>query len=190
MRLGPVARGVGGVTFCGAGFEIAARHKAARHQRGGAIKRLLRIDEPRLGFGQSGTRGSYSFAARTRCNQGRIGAALLRGCQCGLRLACARRAIDQQQHLPGADLLTALDQHPGNYAVGKGLFYGEILRRDGEEKESTLFLLPPRYNSHEQELATVLGFKEVVEVGILKRLTTTGDFFKSLLGLGSKKANA
>jgi hypothetical protein len=36
----------------------------------------------------------------------------------------------------------------GRYAVGKGLFYSEIMKVDGDVTQTAL-LLPPRYNSHE-----------------------------------------
>lgn len=53
----------------------------------------------------------------------------------------------------------------GNYAAGRGLFYSEILRVDGDSAR-TMILLPPRYCGHEQEVATIYNFTGVRDVGI------------------------
>ena len=54
---------------------------------------------------------------------------------------------------------------PGTYAVGKGLFYSEIVRIEGNQLRSVL-LLPPRYRSHEAELAAIYGLAAVREAGL------------------------
>jgi hypothetical protein len=55
----------------------------------------------------------------------------------------------------------------GRYAVGRGLFYPEIMALEGE-KETTTLLLPPRYRTHEEEVSRAYGFGEVRDVGLLK----------------------
>jgi len=58
-----------------------------------------------------------------------------------------------------------LELPEGSYAVGRGFFYSEILRVQGEEAK-TILLLPPRYLEHEAELANVYGFMGTREVGL------------------------
>lgn len=53
----------------------------------------------------------------------------------------------------------------GNYALGKGLIYSEIVRLDGEGARCA-FLLPPRYRSHEAELTTNYRLTGVREAGL------------------------
>ncbi|MFM2294667.1 MAG: hypothetical protein RLZZ350_1080, partial [Verrucomicrobiota bacterium] len=43
---------------------------------------------------------------------------------------------------------------PGKYCVGQGWFFSEILELDGDDTRSTI-LLPPRYRSHEEQLANI-----------------------------------
>jgi MFS family permease len=52
------------------------------------------------------------------------------------------------------------------YAVGKGLFYSEILQLDGDKARIAL-LLPPRYRSHEYELVAIYGLTDVRDTGLL-----------------------
>jgi MFS family permease len=78
----------------------------------------------------------------------------------------------------------------GNYAVGRGLFYPEILMRMSEKKRRAMFLLPPRYKSHEEELAKIYALAGVEDVGILKGFKAVWRWLKSLLGLGSRKEAA
>lgn len=53
----------------------------------------------------------------------------------------------------------------GNYVAGRGLFYSEILRVEGDSAR-TMILLPPRYRGHEEEVATIYNFSGVRDVGI------------------------
>lgn len=76
----------------------------------------------------------------------------------------------------------------GNYAVGKGIFHGEVVRLEGEEK-TAMFTLPPRYNTHEDELARVYGWG-TTEVGILAGFAAIGRFIRELCGIGSRPAGA
>ena len=52
----------------------------------------------------------------------------------------------------------------GKYEAGRGLFYSEILRVEGEAAR-TILLLPPRYRGHEAELVSVYGLTGTREVG-------------------------
>lgn len=57
----------------------------------------------------------------------------------------------------------------GQYAVGKGLIYSEIVKLDGEETHTTI-TLPPRFRSHEEELSSVYMLGGVQEIGVVKGL--------------------
>jgi MFS family permease len=54
---------------------------------------------------------------------------------------------------------------PGTYEAGRGLFYSEILRVDGNSAR-TVFLLPPHYRGHEEEIARIYGLAGTREVGL------------------------
>jgi hypothetical protein len=69
----------------------------------------------------------------------------------------------------------------GKYAVGKGLLTSEILQLDGDSARIAL-LLPPRYRSHEDELAAIYGMTEVRNTGLL----AAWQWFKSLFGSRTK----
>jgi MFS family permease len=58
-----------------------------------------------------------------------------------------------------------LELPAANYAPGRGLFYSEILRVEGEDAK-TVMLLPPRYRSHETALEKIYGFSATREVGL------------------------
>jgi hypothetical protein len=53
----------------------------------------------------------------------------------------------------------------GIYTVGRGLVYSEILKVEGAQNRSVM-LLPPRYRSHEQELAVIYGLPGVRDTGL------------------------
>lgn len=57
----------------------------------------------------------------------------------------------------------------GKYAVGRGLFYSEIIRIDGDDT-ATALTLPPRFRSHEEEVSSVYAFAGVQDVGVIKGL--------------------
>jgi hypothetical protein len=59
-----------------------------------------------------------------------------------------------------------LELPEGNYTVGCGLLYCEIMRVEGAEAK-TVILLPPRYRGHEGELVKIYGLAGTREVGIL-----------------------
>lgn len=54
---------------------------------------------------------------------------------------------------------------PGNYEAGRGFFYSEILRVEGDSAR-TVFLLPPHYRGHEEEIARIYNFTGTRDVGI------------------------
>jgi len=53
----------------------------------------------------------------------------------------------------------------GKYETGRGLFYSEILRIEGNSAK-TVILLPPRYRGHEEAVAEIYQFAGTREVGI------------------------
>lgn len=65
----------------------------------------------------------------------------------------------------------------GNYQAGRGIFYSEILRVEGDYAR-TVILLPPRYRGHEEEIARIYQFAGVRDVG----LRAAWAWFKSLFG--------
>jgi hypothetical protein len=69
----------------------------------------------------------------------------------------------------------------GVYAVGRGLFYPEILREEGVENTRSLFILPPRYNTHEAEVARAYGV-DVRDTGLLKGFKALWCWLKRLFG--------
>lgn len=54
---------------------------------------------------------------------------------------------------------------PGEYEAGRGLFYSEILRVEGKSTR-TIFLLPPHYRGHEEEIARIYNLAGTRDVGI------------------------
>jgi hypothetical protein len=63
----------------------------------------------------------------------------------------------------------------GNYETGRGVFYSEILRVEGDSAR-TMILLPPRYLGHEEELTKIYNFAGTRNVGLLAAWA----WFKSL----------
>ena len=51
------------------------------------------------------------------------------------------------------------------HAIGRGLLHSELLVTNGEESDDILNF-PPRYNTHEREVAEALGLGEVRDVGL------------------------
>jgi hypothetical protein len=78
----------------------------------------------------------------------------------------------------------------GNYAVGRGLFYPEIMLVEGEKTKS-LLSMPPRYKKHEEEIARAYGIAEIRDTGILKGVKAIWRWFtRNLFGKDSKEAAA
>ncbi len=65
----------------------------------------------------------------------------------------------------------------GNYEAGRGLFYSEIMRVEGDSAR-TVFLLPPHYRGHEEEIARIYNLAGTREVG----LRAAWSWFKGLFG--------
>jgi len=65
----------------------------------------------------------------------------------------------------------------GSYEAGRGLFYSEILRVEGDYAK-TMILLPPRYLGHEEAVAKIYQFAGVRDVG----MRAAWSWFKSLFG--------
>jgi hypothetical protein len=72
---------------------------------------------------------------------------------------------------------------PGNYEAGRGVFYSEILRVEGDSAK-TVILLPPRYRGHEEEIAKIYHFAGVRDIG----LRAAWAWFKSLFASKSVTA--
>jgi hypothetical protein len=53
----------------------------------------------------------------------------------------------------------------GEYEAGRGLFYSEIVRVEGDDVK-TAMLLPPRYLGHEEQLIKIYGFTGTRDVGV------------------------
>jgi hypothetical protein len=78
----------------------------------------------------------------------------------------------------------------GKYAVGRGLFYPEIMTVDGE-KVKALLTMPPRYKKHEEEVAQAYGITDVRDTGLLKGIKAIWRWFtRNLFGKESKEAAA
>jgi hypothetical protein len=58
---------------------------------------------------------------------------------------------------------------PGNYAVGRGLFYSEVILVEGDSAIPVL-TLPPRYRCHEEEFRAIYALSSVRDAGIVKGL--------------------
>ena len=74
----------------------------------------------------------------------------------------------------------------GKYAVGRGLFYPEVMRVIGDDSH-TLMILPPRYKGHEADLAKACNTPDVRDVGILKGVKAIGSALRSLVGHEERK---
>jgi hypothetical protein len=53
----------------------------------------------------------------------------------------------------------------GQYFIGKGLFYSQIMRSENRSPVAVM-LLPPRYRSHEEALVAIYGLTGVREAGL------------------------
>jgi hypothetical protein len=70
---------------------------------------------------------------------------------------------------------------PGKYAVGRGLFYSEIIQVDAREILPAV-TLPPRYRTHEEELSSFYGLAGVQDVGAVKGCKALWSWLKELFG--------
>jgi hypothetical protein len=78
-----------------------------------------------------------------------------------------------------------LELPAGQYAVGRGAFFSEIVQLDGENAKTSM-LLPPRYRSHEEQLASVYGLAGVRDIGLL----AMWKWLKDALGFKAQPAAA
>jgi hypothetical protein len=69
----------------------------------------------------------------------------------------------------------------GKYAVGRGLFYSEVIELDGDSAPP-LMTLPPRFRSHEEELSSIYMLAGVQDVGMVKGFKAFWSWLKELLG--------
>jgi hypothetical protein len=76
---------------------------------------------------------------------------------------------------------------PGNYAIGRGLVYPELMQVEGQSTR-TILDLSPRYRTHEAELAKIYGLGEVRETGVIKGFKAVWKWFRGLLGVGDRPA--
>ena len=65
----------------------------------------------------------------------------------------------------------------GRYAIGRGIFYSQIMKVEGEGLAAAM-LLPPRYRGHEEELVPIYGLVGVRDAG----LRAAFRWFKEQLG--------
>ncbi len=65
----------------------------------------------------------------------------------------------------------------GQYYVGRGLFFPEISMAEGE-KTKVLLAMPPRYRTHEEEVAQIYGIRDIRDVGLLKGLKAIWNWLK------------
>lgn len=66
---------------------------------------------------------------------------------------------------------------PAAYEAGRGLFYSEILRVDPDSTR-TVFLLPPQYRGHEEEIARIYHLAGTREVGFRAAWTWFRNLFR------------
>jgi hypothetical protein len=71
----------------------------------------------------------------------------------------------------------------GQYVIGKGVFYSQIMRVDGQGL-ATAMLLPPRYRGQEEALATCYGLTGVQDAGLRAAMR----WLKETLGLAAEPA--
>ncbi len=73
----------------------------------------------------------------------------------------------------------------GKYETGRGLFYSEILRVEGDLTK-TMILLPPRYRGHEDQVVKIYSLAGAREVG----LRAAWSWLKGVFGGGAATAAA
>jgi hypothetical protein len=68
------------------------------------------------------------------------------------------------------------------FAVGRGVLYSAIVTRE-QGVEAALFLLPPRYQGHAEDLAHAYNIPEVIDVGLRRAWS----WLKEMLGFGPRR---
>jgi hypothetical protein len=74
---------------------------------------------------------------------------------------------------------------PGDYAVGRGLFYSEIFLL-GNGDEADVLTLPPRYRTHEEEVNAIYKLGGVRDAGMVKGIKALWTWLKELFGLRAR----
>ncbi|HXJ61731.1 MAG TPA: hypothetical protein VNU68_34250 [Verrucomicrobiae bacterium] len=69
----------------------------------------------------------------------------------------------------------------GQYAVGRGLLYSELVLLDDEEGTDQV-TLPPRYRTHEEEMNAAYGLAGVRDTGVVKGMKTVWKGVRELFG--------
>ena len=77
----------------------------------------------------------------------------------------------------------------GCYFVGRGLFYPEIRRVEGDEATAQL-TLPPCYRTHEEEVTQIYNLAPVEDIGLRKGFKAIWRWLKGLFGRKPKPAAA
>lgn len=73
------------------------------------------------------------------------------------------------------------------WMVGRGLFCPEIAAIDSPGQDpKTMFVLPPRYQSHEVAVARVYGITDVRDVGLLKNVKSAWSWLKGNSGYSAR----
>jgi hypothetical protein len=76
---------------------------------------------------------------------------------------------------------------PGKYALGRGLFYSEVIELDGDSTPPVM-TLPPRYRSHEEELSSIYVLAGVQDIGVVKGFKAFWNWLKELFGFRAEAA--
>lgn len=79
-----------------------------------------------------------------------------------------------------------LEVPAGKLFIGNALLYPSLLRDEGE-RERSLFNFPPRYRTHEAELAKQFGL-ELRDIGLIRGFKAAWRWLKDLFGLGTQPA--
>lgn len=82
--------------------------------------------------------------------------------------------------LVGRERLVTLPE--GEYCIGRGFIYADLLKVEGGEDTRRFGILPPRYKRHEEEMTRILGLSEPRDVGIRAVFAAIGE----LLGFGGR----
>ncbi len=73
----------------------------------------------------------------------------------------------------------------GQYALGRGMIFPELMRVEGATTK-TYLTLPPRFRSHEETIAQIYALSEVRDLSLVKGYRAFWLWLKSLFGWGSK----
>jgi hypothetical protein len=79
-----------------------------------------------------------------------------------------------------------LEVPAGKLFIGNALLYPSLLRDEGE-RERSLFNFPPRYRTHEAEIAKQFGL-ELRDIGLIRGFKAAWRWLKELFGAGTQPA--